>query len=75
MPLEESESCSNRQGAFRKRGIKQGSFGASPLRTPTDAGVRVHLEGGKTVEAELLLVAIGRGPVLGNAGYEQVGIG
>ena len=34
----------------------------------------VHLESGKTVEADLLLVAIGRGPVSKDLGYEQVGI-
>jgi len=36
--------------------------------------VRVHLEGGKALEAELLLVAIGRGPVCSDLGYEQVGL-
>ena len=36
--------------------------------------MRVTLEGGDTLEAELLLVAVGRGPVSGGLGYEEQGI-
>ena len=35
---------------------------------------RVTLEGGKTLEAELLLVAVGRGPVSAGLGYEEDGV-
>jgi dihydrolipoamide dehydrogenase len=74
VPLEEESSSKLLERAFRKRGIKQ-ELGARFERVEhTDAGVRVHLEGGKTVEAELLLVAIGRGPVSQDLGYEQVGV-
>ncbi|MGH3333656.1 MAG: dihydrolipoyl dehydrogenase [Nocardioidaceae bacterium] len=40
----------------------------------TDAGVRVTVEGGETVEAEILLVAVGRGPTTQGLGYEEQGI-
>jgi dihydrolipoamide dehydrogenase len=40
----------------------------------TDAGVVVSLEGGKTIEAEYLLVAVGRGPVSAGLGYEEQGV-
>jgi dihydrolipoamide dehydrogenase len=40
----------------------------------SESGVTVSLEGGKTLEAELLLVAVGRAPVSRELGYEQVGI-
>jgi dihydrolipoamide dehydrogenase len=40
----------------------------------SDTGVKVSLENGKTIEAELLLVAVGRGPVSQELGYEQVGV-
>ncbi len=74
VPLEEESSSKLLERAFRKRGIKQ-ELGARFERVEhTDSGVRVHLEGGKTVEAELLLVAIGRGPVSADLGYEQVGV-
>jgi dihydrolipoamide dehydrogenase len=74
VPLEEESSSKLLERAFRKKGIKQ-ELGARFERVEhTEEGVRVHLEGGKTVEAEVLLVAIGRGPVSADLGYEQVGV-
>jgi dihydrolipoamide dehydrogenase len=74
VPLEEESSSKLLERAFRKRGIKN-ELGARFERVEhTDNGVRVHLEGGKTIEADLLLVAIGRGPVSQDLGYEQVGV-
>jgi dihydrolipoamide dehydrogenase len=74
VPLEEESSSKLLERAFRKRGIKQ-ELGARFERVEhTDSGVRVHLEGGKTLEADVLLVAIGRGPVSKDLGYEQVGV-
>jgi dihydrolipoamide dehydrogenase len=74
VPLEEESSSKLLERAFRKRGIQQ-ELGARFERVEhTDSGVRVHLEGGKQLEAELLLVAIGRGPVSQDLGYEQVGV-
>ena len=49
--------------AFRKRGIELRA--GHPVRvraSPPTTGVRVTVEGGETLEAELLLVAVGRGP-------------
>ena len=72
--LEEESSAKLLERAFRKAGIKQ-ELGARFERVEhTDTGVRVHLEGGKTLEADLLLVAIGRGPVSQDLGYEEVGV-
>ncbi len=42
-------------------------------RPPTPAST-VTLEGGKTLEAELLLVAVGRGPVSAGLGYDEAGV-
>ncbi len=74
VPLEEESSSKLLERAFRKRGIKQelGARFSNVERTAT--GVRVNLEGGKAIEAELLLVAVGRGPVSEGLGYEQVGV-
>ncbi len=74
VPLEEESSSKLLERAFRKRGIKQELGARFEKVETTDSGVTVHLEGGKTVEAELLLVAIGRGPVSQDLGYEQVGL-
>ncbi len=74
VPLEEESSSKLLERAFRKRGIVQELGARFEKVEHTDTGVRVHLEGGKTLEAELLLVAIGRGPVSKDLGYEQVGV-
>jgi dihydrolipoamide dehydrogenase len=74
VPLEEESSSKLLERAFRKHGIAQ-ELGARFERVEhTDGGVRVHLEGGKQLEAEMLLVAIGRGPVSQDLGYEQAGV-
>jgi dihydrolipoamide dehydrogenase len=74
VPLEDEDSSKGLERAFRKRGIgfELGARFAGVEKTET--GVRVSLENGKTVEADLLLVAVGRGPVSQELGYEQVGI-
>jgi dihydrolipoamide dehydrogenase len=71
----EDEDCSKAvERAFRKRGI--GFKVGKPFEKVerTDSGVRVTIAGGETLEAELLLVAVGRGPVTANLGYEQQGL-
>ena len=74
VPLEEESSSKLLERAFRRHGIKQELGARFESVAPTETGVRVTLEGGKTLEAELLLVAIGRGPVSKDLGYEQVGV-
>jgi dihydrolipoamide dehydrogenase len=60
--------------AFRRRkiGFRTGVRFAGVEHTPT--GVRVSLENGDTIDAELLLVAVGRGPATAGMGYEEVGV-
>jgi dihydrolipoamide dehydrogenase len=74
VPLEEESSSKLLERAFRKRGIKQELGARLSGVTPTPSGVTVTLEGGKTIDAELLLVAVGRGPVSEGLGYEQIGL-
>jgi dihydrolipoamide dehydrogenase len=74
VPLEDEESSKALERAFRKRGIdyQVGARFAGVERG--EKGVRVSLEDGSTVDADLLLVAVGRGPVSQELGYEQVGV-
>ena len=74
VPLEDESSSKLLERAFRKRGIKQ-YLGArfAGVKT-TDHGVTVSLEDGTTLDAELLLVAVGRGPVSEGLGYDEVGV-
>ena len=60
--------------AFKKRGIK---FNTGTLfeKVEQDAnGAKVTLADGKVFEAEIVLVAVGRGPNTANMGYEEQGI-
>lgn len=60
--------------AFRKRGIDFKTGVRFSGVTQNESGVVVSLENGETVEAELLLVAVGRGPATANLGFEEVGV-
>jgi dihydrolipoamide dehydrogenase len=60
--------------AFRKRGITFKTNSPFEKLEKTDSGVRVTVAGGETFEAELLLVAVGRGPTTANLGYEEQGL-
>jgi dihydrolipoamide dehydrogenase len=74
VPLEDEASAKLLQRAFRRRGIKFELGARFESVKPTDTGVTVTLEGGKTLDADLLLVAVGRGPVSADLGYEQAGV-
>jgi dihydrolipoamide dehydrogenase len=74
VPLEEESSSKLLERAFRKRGIAFELGARFAGVKATDSGVTVSLESGKTIEAELLLVAVGRGPVSKDLGYEDAGV-
>ena len=72
--LEDESSSKGLERAFRKRGINF-ELGTRFKSASKDAkGVTVSLEDGKTFTAEVLLVAVGRGPVSANLGYEEAGL-
>ena len=71
---EDESSSKQLERAFRKRSINF-EVGTKFQSVAKDAsGVTVTLENGKTFSADLLLVAVGRGPVSANLGYEAQGI-
>ena len=74
VPLEDEEVSKELERAFRKRGIKAQTGTRLEKMEKTDAGVRVTGKdaGGKEVqlEAEMLLVAVGRMPYLEGLGLE-----
>ncbi|MGF7234934.1 MAG: dihydrolipoyl dehydrogenase [Frankia sp.] len=74
VPLEEESSSKLLERAFRRRGITQHLKARFAGVKTTDSGVTVSLENGTTIEAELLLVAVGRGPVSEGLGYDEVGV-
>lgn len=71
----EDESVSKQfERAFRRRGIEFTLGVRFQSVTQSESGVVVTLENGDTVEAEILLVAVGRGPSTENLGFDEVGI-
>lgn len=74
VPAEEESSSKQLERAFRKRGIRQELGTRFEGAKATQNGVTVTLEGDRTLEADLLLVAVGRAPVSQGLGYEDVGV-
>ncbi len=74
VPLEDESSSKLLERAFRKRGIgfEVGTRFSGVEHTAT--GVRVSTESGKTYDADLLLVAVGRGPISDGLGYAEAGV-
>jgi len=60
--------------AFRKRKINFRTGVRFSGVTQTEQSVTVSLESGESIEADLLLVAVGRGPNTAGFGYEEVGV-
>jgi len=74
VPNEEESISKQLERAFRKRGIEYSLGVRFQSVTQNESGVVVTLEDGKTIEAELLLVAVGRGPATQGLGFEEVGV-
>ena len=71
----EDEACSKAlERAFRKRGIDFITGVRFSGATQDSNGVHVTLEDGRTLDADLLLVAVGRGPNASGMGFEEQGV-
>ncbi|QDY09899.1 dihydrolipoyl dehydrogenase [Micromonospora sp. HM134] len=71
---EDEESSKALERAFRKRKINFKVGKPFEKVEKTENGVKLTIAGGETVEAELLLVAVGRGPNTADLGYEEQGV-
>ena len=74
VPLEDESSSKLLERAFRRRGITQKLNARFSGVEHTADGIRISLENGEQVDAELMLVAVGRGPVSAGLGYEEAGV-
>ncbi|MET0353609.1 MAG: dihydrolipoyl dehydrogenase, partial [Plantibacter flavus] len=74
VPNEDESISKALERAFRKRGIEYSLGVRFQGVTQDDSGVHITLEDGKTIDAELLLVAVGRGPSTAGLGFEEVGV-
>lgn len=60
--------------AFRRRGIASSLGVRFQSAEQTESGVTVTLENGTVLEADYLLVAVGRGPATADLGFEEAGV-
>ncbi len=74
VPNEDEAVSKALERAFRKRKIDFSLGVRFQSATQDDKGVTVTLEDGTTKTADLLLVAVGRGPNTADMGYEEQGI-
>ncbi|KAA2264346.1 dihydrolipoyl dehydrogenase [Solihabitans fulvus] len=74
VPLEDEWASKQLERAFRKRGIKFKTGVRFTGAVQSEANVTVSLESGESLEADLLLVAVGRGPNSAGHGYEEAGV-
>jgi dihydrolipoamide dehydrogenase len=74
VPAEDEALSKQRERAFKKRKIAFKTGAKFESVDQTDSGVKVTLEGGDTLEADILLVAVGRGPRSDGLGLEDQGI-
>jgi len=74
VPNEDEAVCKAFERAFRKRGIAFSVGVRFAGVTQSDEGVHVWLEDGTAFDADLLLVAVGRGPATSGLGFEEQGV-
>lgn len=74
IPAEDESMSKQLERAFRKRGIEFSLGVRFQGVEQHENGVVVTLENGKTYDGDVLLVAVGRGPLTQNVGYEEVGV-
>jgi dihydrolipoamide dehydrogenase len=74
IPLEDPALVKQLERAFRKRKINFKTGVKFSGVEQTDSGATVTLENGEKLEADLVLVAVGRGPRSAGFGFEEAGI-
>ncbi|WP_199430220.1 dihydrolipoyl dehydrogenase [Qaidamihabitans albus] len=74
VPNEDEFASKQLERAFRKRKIAFKTGVRFTGAKQDDKGVSVSLESGETLEADLMLVAVGRGPNTAGHGYDEAGL-
>jgi dihydrolipoamide dehydrogenase len=74
VPNEDEFASKLLERAFRRRKIAFKTGVKFTGAKQNDGSVTVSLESGEELEADILLVAVGRGPNTANAGYEEAGV-
>jgi dihydrolipoamide dehydrogenase len=73
IPMEDADASKELLKQFKKRGIAVHLEARCDKVEETGVGLKVHF-GGNTVEADLMLVATGRGPNVEDLGLDEIGV-
>jgi dihydrolipoamide dehydrogenase len=74
IPQEDADATSELRKAFAKRGIVVHLGKQCTKVEDTESGLLVHFGEGETVECDLMLVSVGRTPLVEGIGLEQAGV-
>jgi len=74
IPQEDADATSELRKAFARRGIVAHLGKQCTMVEDTEAGLRVHFGEGETVECDLMLVSVGRAPLVEGIGLEAAGV-
>jgi dihydrolipoamide dehydrogenase len=74
VPNEDPAMSKGLERAYRKRGIDFKLGNKFKSVSQSDTSVTVELENGETISADILLVAVGRGPNATGFGFEEQGV-
>jgi dihydrolipoamide dehydrogenase len=73
IPQEDEDAANELAKQFQKRGITL-HLGKQCTKVEDGDALTVHFGDGETVEADLMLVSVGRGPTVENLGLEEIGV-
>jgi dihydrolipoamide dehydrogenase len=74
IPMEDEDAAKELAKAFGKRGIAVNVAKQATKVEEGSSGLTVHFGEGETVECDLMLVAVGRGPLVEGIGLEAAGV-
>src|SRR5919205_1162102 len=74
IPAEDDDAAKELAKQFGKRGITLHLEKQCTQVDETGDGLRVHFGDGETLEADLMLVSVGRGPTVEGLGLESIGV-
>ncbi len=74
IPQEDADAAKELAKQFGRRGITLNLGKQATKVEDAGDGLRVHFGDGETVEADLMLVAVGRAPTVENLGLEAIGV-
>jgi dihydrolipoamide dehydrogenase len=74
IPMEDDDAAGELAKQFKKRGIALHLEKECKKVEDSGSALTVHFGDGETVEADLMLVSVGRGPLVENLGLEEIGV-